>query len=447
MPTTVHAAPLSGRSVPAQLRLRQAVIIALSLVLGLVGWITYQRHHFVVQTIGRDAVPSIVAAEKIRATLADAHTQVANAFLTKEGSAGPSMQAYGKSIAQAHDYLLLAAQNITYGEDERRPILALMNQVSVYERLIGMALSDKDQAHYLRQADALMREQILPAAVALDQANFAHLAQAYSEDKAKARNWLYGMLALALALAAVMLETQLKLYANFRRLVNLPIALGLASLVLGTLVFVIKVGHITSDVRSAKEDAFDSVHALSQAQATAYSANAEESIYLFLTNPEEQAQQGKLFREASKSLFSYQLDAGKNLPIKSETLKGHGLLADELANITYEGEEAAARETLEAWLEYRDIDSRIRALQESGRHAEALALCLGTQAHQSDWAFQKFDKALARTLEINQMQFEYSIKTAFQQLNWLLMLLIPVALFPLLGSVIGLRQRLAEFRE
>jgi hypothetical protein len=122
------------------------------------------------------------------------------------------------------------------------------------------------------------------------------------------------------------------------------------------------------------------------------------------------------------------------------------MLADELANITYEGEEALARATLKGWLEYIRIDGQIRMLEASGRHDEAVALCIGTQPNQSDWAFARFMKDLQATLTLNEDHFALSIDKAFKGLDWLWLLLLPVFLGPVLGSGFGLRKRLVEFR-
>ena len=137
MSSTHLPADFSGASqqasrvnVPAQLRIRQAVIAALSLLVALVGFCAYRSYATVVQTIGKDSEPSIVAAENIRSTLSDAHTSIINVFLTGEGPDGPGATEYRKSMAQANDHLVAAAQNITYGDEERRPILDIMDHLS-----------------------------------------------------------------------------------------------------------------------------------------------------------------------------------------------------------------------------------------------------------------------------------------------------------------------------
>jgi hypothetical protein len=446
--------------VPRQLWLRQVIIIGIALVVALMGFKAYQAYANVVQTIGRDSVPSIVAAEKIRTQLADAHTNIVNMFLTKEGGdAGPGRQAYKKAMDQSYDSLVEASQNITYGDDERRPILAVLTQLSEYQRLIGMADeartyegartdgSDSRDVQLLGQADALMREHILPSVVGLDQANFKHLDAAFTEDRLTARHWLYAFIAASIVLGAILVETQFRLYASFRRLVNPAMAVGFVVLAVSILMFFAYAESIMSEIRGAKEDAFASVHALSKASAIAYSANAQESVYLLLRDKPAKERQTTQFNDAAIQLFSGKIKDVGELPSDLKSLKDQGLLGDELANITFAGEEAMAKKTLQEWFEYVRIDGQIRALEAAGKHDAAVALCIGTQPMESDWAFVNFMQALDETIKINQVQFDDAIARASSYVAWLWMLLIPILLGPVIGTAVGLQIRLAEFRD
>jgi hypothetical protein len=433
------AAP--AQSTPVQLRLRRRIIVVLTLLLLLAGGLTYRFYAHVAQTIGRDAVPSIVAAEKIRTTLADAHTQLLNVFLAQEAADGPSMQAYDKSIATAHDFLLDAGQNITYGDDERKPILTAMQELSEYERLAGRALADKGAGDALQKADALMRERILPAAAELDRANFVHLDAAFGDERHQATWWLAAFCAIALALVGALFEAQRLLTRTFRRIVN-PALFGATAVVAGAaLVFLFLAGGLMANIRSAKEDAFDSVHALARAEALAYAANASESAYLLSHGGPTQAEQERLFQNASAAMFE-----GASISPDLKQMHGHGLLGDELANITFPGEEAAARRTAMGWQTYLAIDARIRLLERAGKHAEAVALCMGTHEGESDWAFEQFNAALADTLKINDDAFHAIMDRAYRQVDWLGLLLLPLLFAPLLGSFLGFKPRLAEYR-
>ncbi|RKP50530.1 hypothetical protein [Trinickia fusca] len=434
--------------VPSQLRARQLIIALLSLLVAFIGWLAYRQYESVVQTIGRDSEPSIVAAENIRSTLGDAHTDFVNAFVTGEGASGDSIRHYRKAITSANDFLVSASQNITYGDDERRPILSVLNNLSEYQTLVGGALAGSGNLDDVRAADAVMRERINPAVEALADANFDHLHEAYNHGRKIARIWGMTFLAVAFVLLLVLIDTQRFLARRFRRVINPFIAGGTAVFVISVIGFGSLASGVLSNIRVAKEDAFDSVYALSKAQALAYAANAQESLYLLMHDKaSEQALQATLFQSTTDKLFPFGIKDKSPLPADLNQLKGHGLLGDELANITFDGEETAARATVAAWLDYMRIDGKIRELESSGHHKEAVALCLGTQPMESDWAFERFTHALKATSDINQIQFEAAVDRAFGNARLLGFLLLPILIAPLLGSILGLAQRLAEFRE
>ena len=433
--------------VPSQLRMRQWVSIALSVFVIIAAFCTYQSYRFVANTVGKDTVPSIIAAEQIRSGLANAHTQIANLFLLKEEIDGPSGRAYVAAINQAHDDLLSASQNITFGDEERKPILSAMKQLSEYERLVGMAMVSKDPHDLILKADGLMRERLLPSVTGLDQVNFKHLTESYTNELETARRYFIGFLLLSALLVIVMLETQVKLYREFKRILNPAMLLGLTVFLASTFLMMVQINKLTSELRTAKADAFDSVHALSLAQAIAYSANAQESIFLLMNNKEIQTQQTTLFMGQANQIFTSKMGAASALIANPKDLKGRGFLGDELANITFPGEHQAAADSLKAWVDYVAIDTQIRHLENTGQHDRAVALCIGKLENQSDWAFDRFISVLNKTIKINQTAFDEAISKAMAILKTMSFLLVFLFFAPLAGMVIGIQQRLVEFRE
>jgi hypothetical protein len=459
VPSAGHAslqAPERIAEIPAMLRSRRRWIIVLAVATTLCGLMAYRSYEGVVQTIGRDTVPSIVAAEKIRTTLAAAHTQALDVFLaTTPQDRSRASADFHNSTEQANRSLVDASQNITYGDQERLPILATMNGLADYLQTLGAAFAQPPEqaGTALAHADDLMRHTLLPATLALDDANFAHMDTAFRDGQQRAKAWLAALIGVSVVLVAALVRTQGLLTTVFRRRINAPMAAGTALLVACIAAFAVMALGTLSDIRAAKQDAFDSIHALTKARAVADVANAAESGYLIdQGHPDAQASQGLVFAQASDQLLKASLlDVDfHRLPLDARTartLKGQGFLADELANITFEGEEDAARATAAAWIDYLHIDARIRALEGASRHAEAVGLCNGLQPGQSDWAFDRFDKALERTLKINQDQFDAAIGRGFAHVAWLALLLVPIFLAPALGAAIGIRQRLAEFRQ
>ncbi|WP_297351304.1 hypothetical protein [Paraburkholderia sp.] len=188
------------------------------------------------QTIGYESEPSIVAAENIRGTLSDAHTDFLRAFVS-EGTNGKSISDYRAAIELANDYLVAASQNIAYGDAERQPILRALDNLSLYQTLEGSALADGGNIYDIRAADDVIREHIIPAVDDLAAVNFAHLDNAYSGGRAAARIWLMAFCAASIALVLLLLYTQRYLLATFRRVINPWIAAGTVALALCAIAF------------------------------------------------------------------------------------------------------------------------------------------------------------------------------------------------------------------
>jgi len=429
-----------------QLAVRQTLCLLLSICLGVTAFLTHHTYRHVVATISNDAAPSIVAAAEISSDVAHAHTLMTNLFLTKEATDSTLGQAFASAMDEAHDHLLFAAQNITFGDEERRPVLAAMTQLSDYERLVGMAFASNEPVRFVLKADTLMREKLLPSIALIDEINVKHLTASYTEEVRRARYYFYTSLFLAALLFVLLLETQAKLYRECKRILNLPMLLGTLCLVIGTVLMSWHVSSLTRHLQIAKVDAFDSVHTLGHAKATAYVANAQESLFLLAMDKALQSQHATFFMSYAHQLFDGNIGIASALVADPSIVKAHGLLGAELANIAFAGEHEAAAQSLTTWAEYMTIDAQLRQLESAGEHQKAIALCIGQREHESDWAFERFTKALAQALSVNQHAFEMEIGRCINILRWMTYLLFLLFLAPLVGSYGGVRQRLLEYQ-
>jgi hypothetical protein len=233
----------------------------------------------------------------------------------------------------------------------------------------------------------------------------------------------------ALLVGGLLLWLQLFLAKHMRRIFN---PLLLAATVL-TLIFV---GYTNRAFRSedhelkiAKQDAYDSIHALWQARAVAYSANGDESRALLDTAQAE----------------SYARSFAERTARIANPSQNTGYLADELKNITFAGEREAAEETLSRFQAYVAIDRQIRKLDQSGQHQAAIALCIGNARGQSNYAFARFDEALGRTLDINQQAFDGAVSRGFADVSGFEILAPVDALIIALLALFGLLPRIREY--
>ncbi|MBF0506938.1 MAG: PP2C family protein-serine/threonine phosphatase [Nitrospirae bacterium] len=416
-----------------------------AVVMALCAFGAYSSTRQAVQTVGKDAVPSIVAAERIRATLSDAHANAMNAVVTNEGEDGPSLKKYRQDMDQVHADLFAAAQNITYGDEEKKPILALMTKLGEYERVLGRerVQSGDNAIATILASNSLMRGQILPAAIELDQANFRHLTATYDAHRKHALLAALPFIIFALVTLAVIIGTQISLFKKTRRILNPAMAaataIALAFAVCGA--FTLK--SVETTLISLKKNSFDSIHALWKAKAIAHDANADESLYLIYNGrPAEQLKTFDSFKAKAAELVD--LEPEEALAAVADKKRIKGLLGDELANITFPGEEEAAKETLRTWVEYKKIDGQITGLLRHGHYQEALKLNLGTDPGQSNWAFDRFDQALDKTLKINETAFQNSVDRAFKLLGFFPYMLGIVLVSIIVACILGEGGRLLD---
>ena len=324
------------------------------------------------------------------------------------------------------------------------------NGMSLYAGYVAQAqlsnqLGDVASAmQSMKTATDLMHQQILPAADQLDAVNFDHLATTYAERRQTAGVWLALVLFAGISVIGLLVAVQVFVARRTRRLLNLPL-LG-ATLV--ALLVTVRLGSsltaYTSDLKGAKQDAFDSVHYLWQARALAYDANGDESLWLLpgFDKPVYDAS----FHAKTAQLTDRPLSDQLIAQAAAGNVQFKGRFADEMNNITFPGERELATDMLRTHARYYGMDAQIRDLENSGQHEAAVAFCVGYDEGQSNWAFAQFDTALGKVLDLNEQWFANYIQRASDDLYGM------EVLGPLAGLVIavlvwlGLQPRIAEYR-
>jgi hypothetical protein len=433
---------------PRLLQVAMLLIWLAAVGLALVGNTGLADARRTVQTIGKDTAPSIIAAQSMKASMVDMDANAANDLLGGPGGVQAARDTYDKDRADAVAGLITAAKNITYPEEE--PLIQTMeNGMSLYAGYVAQAqlfntLGNPASASLsMKTATDLMHQQILPAADQLDAANFAHLSTTYADRQRTAGVSQALVLVAGLVVIGLLVAVQVFLTRRTRRLLN-PALLG------ATLVALVLVGRLvstlnaeTGDLRAAKQDAFDSVHALWQARAIAYDANGDESLYLLPGFDHQQYDVS--FHAKAAQLTSTPLDDQLISAASRGSVQFTGRFADEMNNITFPGELQAATEMLRTYAQYYALDGQIRAFELGGQHSAAVALDTGYDPGQSDWAFAQFDAALGKVLDINLQWFNDSVQRGFDDLNGA-DVLGPVAAL-IIGVLVwlGLTPRIAEY--
>jgi hypothetical protein len=244
--------------------------------------------------------------------------------------------------------------------------------------------------------------------------------------------------------------------ATHNRLLNPALAGAALVTLLLTATGAISLAAQANHLLVAKQDAFDSILALSQARAISYDANADESRYL--VDPGRSAQYQNAFEAKSEeladlnvhSIFSY--DAALAHAITAyrsnhDDLLFHGYFGVEFRNITFAGERAAAEKTLYAFQVYERYDRHLRALARRGELSKAISFDTSLSPGNSNYAFYRYDQALNALIGINQHAFTQAISDAESGTSgWTGLIPAGAVLVIVILALAGARVRLAEYR-
>ena len=416
-------------------------LLALAFVITAV--VAVRQHRAALKAIANDSAKSVIAAERIAASLADMDASAANALLSPQQKQD-AIAAYDKSREQMTDALVEAARNITF-DGEEKEIKALAKNSGIYGERVEAAFTLQNinapaaVAKYLTAAQ-LLDKTLMPGARNVDKINRDELDSSFKDI---GRNsaiqttlvWLTGLVMLA-----VLLRIQFFLSAKMRRTLN-PLCVLATVLTAGMLLYTSHALSLVShEIKVVKADAFESIHSLWQAKAIAYEANAQESRYL-LDKQDAVSHQAR-FMDLVKAISN---DPERLVQLKGKTTDATGFLAEELKNITFPGERKAAFGAAEWWAKYIQIDNRIRAFERAGQHDQALRLCLGEEANQSNWAFNGFIGALDEVLKINQDAFDQAAAAGFQALDKFEWIAIVMGLAAALACLFGVLPRVREY--
>jgi hypothetical protein len=366
--------------------------------------------------------------------------------------------------------LVDASRNITYGENEAAPIRALMGDLQRYLVSLGegrwMARDDTWLAiRRARWSSRLVNEFAIPDAAALEKANLDPLETEYAAYQSSSVLLdLVAFAAFAVFLVSL-IGTQVFLLRRTRRLINIPLAAATALTAVAMIGFGIVMLAEQADTRAAKEDAFDSIHALYGAKNFAYDMAAERAMWLL--DPETRGESTTRFKANAQAVLGLDLsdvkatgaalDAlsraldmernGRSADAARATPKLGGRLGDELGNITFGmPERQAASDSVVALANYLAVDREIVRLEQARQHVEAVALATSARPGGSVAAFNAFDDALDRTIAVNDAEFKRRTGDAISLLGWLPWATCGALAGAVLLAGAGIWQRWREYR-
>jgi hypothetical protein len=284
-------------STPAKTRTLAAAAVALACCLAAIIAVASGALGGQFESIGNRDAPAVNSTTGLYFSLNDMDAQVANVLLvggdtTLAADRAQDLEIYGSDRATADADLTQALAASGGNAAAQRELRSALDGVGQYEALAADALLTDQQARssvgrapaaslaYYQQATDLMRTSILPSVSSLTNVSASKLDASYSDGTSTAWTTVGVVIAAGAALIAILVGLQLYLSARFRRLANPALVaatlVGVALVITATTRLSAEAGHL----KVAKQDAFDSILALTQARAVSYNGNADESRYL-----------------------------------------------------------------------------------------------------------------------------------------------------------------------
>jgi hypothetical protein len=281
-------------------------------------------------------------------------------------------------------------------------------------------------AAYLREASGLMRGTLLPAAAGVYAQENAALAAA--SGQATGLPLVVVAIVIAIVAGYILYRAQRWLSRRTHRTVNhgLLVASVAGAVSLLWLIAAFTIARV--DLLQAQNHGSAPVEALAQADIAALQAHADESLTLINDSGDDSSQAD--FLAVQKKLGP---GPGTLLTVAATTSGGSP------------GAGAAVAAETDATVWYA-AHRHVRSLDDTGKHADAVASATGSGPADSGTLFGRLDTGLSSAISSDQVVFQSSARSGRDAFTGLEAGVIVLSLLMAAGCVRGLTRRLAEYR-
>src|SRR5882724_3896651 len=434
---------LDGATTPARLRLLLALLILLSLAWGVLAALTADQHASAAADVVAVSEPLSLDAEQIYTSLSDADATAASAFLAGGLEPAKARQRYQADITEAairieaasalvgssaartqmpgHPAKQASAAGTAVGDD----LAILSGRLPAYTDEVGTARADNRLglplgAAYLREASALLRETLLPAASDIYAKESAQLTSASAQ--ATGLPLIVIAVVAELGLCYVLFRSSRWLSRHTHRVVNYGLLLaavaGLVSLAWLAGAFLVGRG----DLLHAQQQGSAPVQAFARAEVAALQAHADESLTLIDNSGDD----------------SYQADY---LTQQKRLGPGPGTLLAAVQEAAANG--GPGRDVGAGARAWYQAHAALRAKDDAGSHAAAVA---SAQSGDATTSFARLSTTLSQGIDTHQAVFATSARSGRDAFTGLAVGMIVASLVMVVGCAWGLSRRLAEYR-
>jgi hypothetical protein len=436
-----NAAPAVAGSVTA--RLRQVVattpgrlgtamvgLILLSLLTGVLGLLSVQQRADTLDSLARYREPVSAAAQQIYRSLSDADATAASAFLSGSIEPAAMRDRYDTDIAQATAALAVAEGDAEGATDAALPMSQLSTQIPVYTGLVERAAANNANGFpvgsaYLREADGLMHNTLLPAAQRLYSVDTALLAQ--EQDEATSFPWT--LVVLAVLLLAALIAAQRHLTRRTNRVINVGLLVGTIAVIVAVLWAGVGMVVETVHTDSGRSAGSDQVDLLAQVRTKALQARTDEMLTLVARGGEDYDGEFDILvkqfggRDGSGGLLGQLRSDSTDPAMTAQVIKAQGYAKQ--------------------WLALHD---QVTKTSGTGDYPNAVKLALGSTGSGEAATFYNFDSTLDKAIEQGRGEFITQTETAGFVLSGMPLGMLVLALVAAIGSAVGIWKRLREYR-
>jgi hypothetical protein len=387
----------------------------------------------------------LVSAVELSASLSDAHAIAASSFLAGGPEPAVARRRYTRELQNAAGGVAELAGEIGGSRDGGSAVRRITQKLAVYGGFIDDARANHRQNYpvgsaYLRRASQTMREQILPAARDLYKIEAKRLTTSYGAGVSAS-----SVLTVALAgsaMLALLIATQVYITRSTRRTLNPRLVLATVALLALVVWTLAAFARQQTSLAQAQREGSDPVELLTVTRILASRAQANESIALAARGGGDGepalADVDRGFRAVTRPI-------GRARPGPA---RGSGGLLDRAAVIA--GDSPAGVEAIYAgYRRYLEAHRRVAEQERRGDFSRAVMLAIGSGGDRTDSttaAAAAFDRALKLEVARSQRRFESAASRADAALGGLAVGIPLLTVLSALLALLGVRQRLQEYR-
>lgn len=432
---------------PGRLRIIGAVLAALVVAFGAVtAWQMAERAAAAEAVVGRSQPLSSAAADIYR-SLADANTAASSGFLAGGQETDATRKRYERDIERASEGLVRAAANSAPDSPAGRRVRELNRLLPEYKGHVERARANNRLGYpvggaWLRHANELMQDKMLPAAEALYTSENRRL----DADYAEARPYPWAAIALGLAALGALGWAQHRTYRRTNRVLNQGLVAATAAT--GVVLLWLVVGHSVAraHLNASYDKGVRSLNVLHDARIASVKARGNENLTLVARGAETVTVKDDDGEEVVRDAFDHRFE--QNLKELNARLSAAARLSDDQAGLK---PVADAREAMKAW---RTRHAEAREHDDDGEFTEALVRVIGrpdkdggtSDTGTTGECFDNVDASLARALAHERAEFEREANDGRDAMAGLPAGAAALGVLGAAGAVLGIGRRLSEYR-